>query len=160
MQQTIRTTVTQWGIMLADRIGSATADLLAPPIKRHLNGRKLALLLLLLISAGMTLWRGTESLHPSPDAKSAPVLCISAVQGADAVPQVVYQGASRTIDEAMREQGMGQLVEAGYTVTHQACFDRWQAAADFVTGGQVMLPEGVTERDFVMALLKWKQQHR
>jgi hypothetical protein len=130
-----------------------------------ITGRRAGLGLLLLLGLSLGFYgmaKNTQAVtEPTPAAaKAEPVLCISAVQGRDGVPQVVFQRAENTLEEAMIEQGLEALVQGGFTVTHRACFESWQAGADFVTDGEVQLPEHATEADFVRALIQWKMQRQ
>jgi hypothetical protein len=84
-----------------------------------------------------------------------PVLCLTAISGSDGEPHVVYQKAGTTREEVMQSDGLGNLIEEGYEVLEETCFETWQDAADYFTNGEVMLPEYATEEDFMLALQKW-----
>ncbi len=125
-----------------------------------LSWRRVGVGSLLLLGLSLGLYGAVRSAAPMPNQEPEPVLCISAVQGREGAPQVVFQGAETSLAEAMANQGLEQLVQNGFTVTHQACFASWQAGADFVTDGEVQLPSEATEADFVRALMKWKMQRQ
>jgi len=94
---------------------------------------------------------------PTVETPGATVLCVNVVVGSDAVPWVIFQRAGATLEDAMREGGQAALVERGYRLEKQNCFESWQAAANFLTDNQVMLPDGATEADFVRAMMKWQK---
>lgn len=88
-------------------------------------------------------------------AATNPVLCLTAIRGADNVPHVVYQTQERTREEVMQADGLGHLIDAGYSVLDETCFATWQEAADHFTDGEVILPDNATEMDMVLAVRKW-----
>ncbi len=86
------------------------------------------------------------------------VLCIGVVRYRNGVQDAFFQRPGESIAATLMEQSEQALVDEGFTVEHRNCYDSWQAAADFLTDGQVTLPEDADEEIFSMTLLKWKQR--
>ncbi len=88
------------------------------------------------------------------------VICIGVIRDASGMQHAFFQRGGDTLEQTLTESGKTAIVREGFTVEHRNCYDSWQKAADFVTDGQVTLPENATEQDFTMALIKWKQQQQ
>ena len=91
-----------------------------------------------------------------PEAEA--VVCIGVARYSNGVEEAFFQRQGDSIETTLLAQHGNKLVSQGYMVEHRNCYGSWQAAADFLTDGQLTLPENATEAIFSMELLKWKRQ--
>lgn len=86
------------------------------------------------------------------------VICIGLVRYGNGVETSFFQRGGESVEATLIARHGKELVDQGYTVKHHDCYGNWQAAADWLTDGQVTLPENANEEIFSLELLKWKQQ--
>lgn len=86
------------------------------------------------------------------------VICIGVVRFTDGMLASVFQKGGESFEETLIRQTNAELVRQGYTIEYHNCYGNWQDAADFLTDGQVTLPENANEQVFTSELMKWKQQ--
>lgn len=86
------------------------------------------------------------------------VLCIGVVRYRNGVKDAFFQRPGEPLEALLMERKDAAQVSEGFTVEHRDCYESWQAAADFLTDGQLTLPDNANEAIFSMSLLKWKLQ--
>ena len=130
---------------------------------KRVNKRWMAVGLLVLILGMLLAGRsaGNSATTPAvdglvPEEKS--VLCIGVVRYSNGVQDAFFQRPDESVEETLMAQSNAELVPLGFTVEHRNCYSNYQAAADFLTDGQVTLPDNATEQDFTTALMGWKQR--
>jgi len=121
----------------------------------------LAILILLTVVIFSFLHTGSRAEMATDDdlvPEAQAVICIGVAHYRNGVQEAFFQRGGESVEATLIQQHGPEMVALGYTVEHQNCYGNWQAAADFLTDGQVRLPDDADEAIFSIELLKWKQQ--
>ena len=155
------------------RIGAAHQD----SIKRWVTDRrKLAVLILLVLILTLAMRDApTDTGSTDTPATAVPdsviqnqkgvpeagiIACIGVVLDKKGMQHGFLQEAGQTLDQLFTDLGKVTLVREGYTIQHNNCYEDWQGAADFMTDGEMTVPDNITAENFMIAYFQWKANKR
>ncbi len=84
------------------------------------------------------------------------VACIGVVLDKKGMQHGFLQLAGQTLDQVLTDLGKTTVVRQGYTIQHNDCYESWQGAADFMTDGEMTVPDNMTAENFMIAYFQWK----
>lgn len=95
------------------------------------------------------------------ETRPAEIWCFSEIKTTNnLVVTVPHPPGGRTAIETVLHALPNRSEFAQYTIRASVCFKTWPEAADYITGGEVQLPDSATESDYQAAIKKWQDAKR